>query len=204
MVQPPSRQSHRHHIGCYRHLSTFKSFTLHAVAYGCFRVQEGKLQASLAHQVKCIGAPSQIQGTCWDGFAKTQCCAVVMSHLNFWQNTLKHICPATGKYKCTCRSSPGWWLSSCFKATFIGSLACMSGHLLWTCLPQQHFTSGGQSASAMNLLLLMPWLDPEVDWPKSGSCALQAFYLPFAFATIDLVAGGNWISSLMGILAGHL
>ncbi|KAK9824732.1 hypothetical protein WJX74_002625 [Apatococcus lobatus] len=37
-----------------------------------------------------------------------------------------------------------------------------------------------------------------------GVVSLEAFYLPFAFATIDLVAGGNWISSLMGILAGHL
>ena len=42
-------------------------------------------------------------------------------------------------------------------------------------------------------------------WPSFNIvCSLQAFYLPFAFATIDLVAGGNWISSLMGILAGHL
>ena len=37
-----------------------------------------------------------------------------------------------------------------------------------------------------------------------GLVSLQAFYLPFAMLALSLVMGGDWLSDLLGILAGHL
>ena len=37
-----------------------------------------------------------------------------------------------------------------------------------------------------------------------GLVSLQAFYLPFAMLALSLVMGGDWMSDLLGILAGHL
>ena len=37
-----------------------------------------------------------------------------------------------------------------------------------------------------------------------GMVTLQAFYLPFAMLALSLVMGGDWLSDLLGILAGHL
>jgi len=33
---------------------------------------------------------------------------------------------------------------------------------------------------------------------------LQAFYVPFAFLGISLISGNDWVSDVLGILAGHL
>lgn len=37
-----------------------------------------------------------------------------------------------------------------------------------------------------------------------GMVNLQAFYLPFAMLALSLIMGGDWVSELLGILAGHL
>ena len=37
-----------------------------------------------------------------------------------------------------------------------------------------------------------------------GLVNLQAFYLPFAMLALSLIMGGDWVSELLGILAGHL
>lgn len=37
-----------------------------------------------------------------------------------------------------------------------------------------------------------------------GLANIQAFYLPFALMGLSLVMGGDWMSDLLGILAGHL
>ncbi len=48
------------------------------------------------------------------------------------------------------------------------------------------------------------WNFPTGSVSIMGLVSLQAFYLPFAMLALSLVMGGDWMSDLLGILAGHL
>jgi Derlin-2/3 len=37
-----------------------------------------------------------------------------------------------------------------------------------------------------------------------GVVTIQAFYMPFALLGLSFIMGGNWLSDLLGIFAGHL
>ncbi len=58
-------------------------------------------------------------------------------------------------------------------------------------------------------LLLVSYMGscPQVETPSSDLNVLhvlQAFYVPFAFLGISLISGNDWLSDVLGILAGHL
>jgi Derlin-2/3 len=61
-------------------------------------------------------------------------------------------------------------------------------------------------ASSLVFMLIYVWSRnyPTGNVSIWGMLNIQAFYLPFALAALDLMMGGNWKADVLGILVGHL
>ncbi|DBA75375.1 hypothetical protein WJX77_010985 [Trebouxia sp. C0004] len=61
-------------------------------------------------------------------------------------------------------------------------------------------------ASPLIFMLIYVWSRnfPTASVSIMGLVSVEAFYVPFAFLGISLISGNDWLSDVLGILAGHL